>query len=178
MLNATLDLINRQKSEIERLKKEVSVARDAYISIQDRYEHTKAEAYKKFAERIRECCNSNDDLSTDLWLSVTTDINCVLKEMVGEKMTNEEAINTIEHGCIYRDKRGGEALEIAVIALKKQIPKKPINVEKHYYNCPCCKQDLGVSDDDIFVYENPKPMYCHKCGQALDWSDTECQIKK
>lgn len=85
VLNATLDLINRQKSEIERLKKEVSVARDAYISIQDRYEHTKAEAYKKFAERIRECCNSNDDLSTDLWLSVTTDINCVLKEMVGEE---------------------------------------------------------------------------------------------
>ena len=38
-------------------------------------------------------------------------------------MTNEEAINTIEHGCIYRDKRGSEALKIAVIALEKQIPK-------------------------------------------------------
>lgn len=88
-------------------------------------------------------------------------------------MTNEEAINTIEHGCVYRDKRGGEALEIAVIALEKQIPKKPINVEKHYYECPCCKQDLGVSDDDIFVYENHTPMYCSNCGQALDWSDTE-----
>lgn len=45
-----LDLVNRQESEIERLKKEVSVARDAYISIQDRYEHTKTEAYKTFAE--------------------------------------------------------------------------------------------------------------------------------
>lgn len=64
-------------------------------------------------------------------------------------------------------------LEKAKDAVEKQIPKKPINVEKHYYNCPCCKQDLGVSDDDIFVYENPTPMYCHKCGQALDWSDTE-----
>ena len=41
--NAALDLINRQKSEIERLKKEVSVARDAYVSIQDRYEHSKVE---------------------------------------------------------------------------------------------------------------------------------------
>lgn len=59
--------------------------------------------------------------------------------------------------------------QLAINALEKQIPKKPINVEKHYYNCPCCKQDLGVSDDDIFVYENPTPMYCPKCGQALDW---------
>lgn len=46
-------------------------------------EQIKAEAYKEFAERIRECCNSNDDLPADAWLSVTTDIACVLKEMVG-----------------------------------------------------------------------------------------------
>lgn len=45
----------------------------------------KSEAYKEFAERIRECCNSNNELSADAWLSVTTDINCVLKEMVGEE---------------------------------------------------------------------------------------------
>ena len=61
---------------------------------------------------------------------------------------------------------------LAILALEKQMLKKPINVEKHYYNCPCCKQDLGVSDDDIFVYENPTPMYCPKCGQALDWGYT------
>ena len=48
-------------------------------------EQIKAEAYKEFAERIRECCDSNDDLSADVWLSITTDINCVLKEMVGEE---------------------------------------------------------------------------------------------
>lgn len=65
-----------------------------------------------------------------------------------------------------------QAENCAVEALGKQIPKKPINVEKHYYKCPCCKQDLGVSDDDIFVYENPTPMYCSKCGQALDWGYT------
>lgn len=58
--NAALELINRQESEIERLKKEVSVARDAYIAIQDRYEHTKTEAYKEFAERLCEGKVSND----------------------------------------------------------------------------------------------------------------------
>ena len=75
-------------------------------------------------------------------------------------MTNEEAINTIEHCCIYRDKRGGEALEIAVIALKKQIPKKPRKTRSEIV-CPTCNTLVGSSP------------YCRYCGQALDWSDTE-----
>ena len=56
--NAALELINRQESEqeseIERLKKETSVVRDAYIAIQDRYEYAKTEAYKEFAEKLKE----------------------------------------------------------------------------------------------------------------------------
>lgn len=55
-------------------------------------------------------------------------------------------------------------------ALKKQIPKKPIN-EEHYYICSCCRGDLGVSDDDIFIYELSMPKYCSNCGCALDWSE-------
>ena len=55
--NAALELINRQESEqeseIERLKKETSVVRDAYISIQDRYEHTKTEAYKECLAKVK-----------------------------------------------------------------------------------------------------------------------------
>lgn len=65
------------------------------------------------------------------------------------------------------------AEDLAIEALEKQIPKKPINVEKHYYECPCCKRDLGISDDDIFVYDEPKPQYCSDCDQALNWGDTE-----
>lgn len=94
---ATLNLIKRQKAEIERLKsandekfrqwdmlaeKTKTHYADLYNEAKDKL---KAEAYKEFAERIRECCNSNDDLLADAWLSVTTDINCVLKEMVGEE---------------------------------------------------------------------------------------------
>lgn len=81
VLNATLDLINRQKSEIERLKGSTIV--NNIMEIQRIKKEAKAETYKEFAERIRECCNSNNELSADAWLSVTTDINCVLKEMVG-----------------------------------------------------------------------------------------------
>lgn len=89
-------------------------------------------------------------------------------------MTNEEAINTIEHGCIYRDKRGGKALGIAVTALEKQIPKKPVTEKDKVIfgivcgRCPYC---------DSAVYSTTN-LYCHNCGQALDWSATECHIKK
>ena len=62
-----------------------------------------------------------------------------------------------------------EAIKIAASSIKKQIPKKPINIEKYLYECPCCKDDLGISADDIFVYKIPTPMYCSNCGQALDW---------
>ncbi len=86
-------------------------------------------------------------------------------------MTNEEAIIDICENI--QPIIGGKSLDIAISAIEKQIPKKPLNVEKHYYKCPCCKQDLGVSDDDIFVYENPTPMYCSKCGQTLDWSNSK-----
>lgn len=64
LIRKSLDIINHQKAEIERLKKEVSIARDAYISIQDRYEYTKAEVCKEFAEKLKEksweidwCCD-------------------------------------------------------------------------------------------------------------------------
>lgn len=90
----SLDLINRQKTEIDSAKAKIEICAEV-IERQDaelkrvkecpKVEKIKAEAYKKFAERIRECCNSNNELSSDAWLSVTTDINCVLKEMVGEK---------------------------------------------------------------------------------------------
>lgn len=55
---------------------------------------------------------------------------------------------------------------------EKQIPKKPIN-EGCYYLCPCCRGDLGVSDDDIFIYELSMPKYCSNCGCVLDWTEVK-----
>lgn len=62
------------------------------------------------------------------------------------------------------------ALNMAISALEKQIPKKPIGKEvigvsmsgyKYKGQCPKCS--LTVSQ---FLGN-----YCHHCGQALDWSD-------
>ncbi len=58
-----------------------------------------------------------------------------------------------------------DALNIAIDALEKQIPKKPYNdndngvYEKEY--CPTCHRSLFPNDS-----------HC-KCGQAINWSESE-----
>ena len=63
--------------------------------------------------------------------------------------------------------------DVAVNAIKKQIPKKPIITIDGFFNgqpiydtwgCPNCGK---VNETDFEDYE-----YCPVCGQALDWGDT------
>ena len=72
----------------------------------------------------------------------------------------------------------GEA-ELAISALEKQIPKKPIEEEKQYsedygFNsdilCPVCNNYIGYYTEAMC---KPKYMqYCNECGQRIDddWS--------
>ena len=62
------------------------------------------------------------------------------------------------------------ALETAIEALKKQIPKKAISTYKGHYKCPTCENYIDITDDDLYVYEIEPPKCCDECGQALDWS--------
>lgn len=88
VLNAALDLINRQKSEIERLQKEVNLVSILFQDLQERTDEIKAEAYREFSNQIKmhkrrmRCF----DLCYEFWdyaVSVE-DIDNILKEMVGE----------------------------------------------------------------------------------------------
>jgi Zn finger protein HypA/HybF involved in hydrogenase expression len=60
-----------------------------------------------------------------------------------------------------------EVYEVAVKALEKQIPKKPSAMESTnkltngYFECPVCKDVVGVDD--------MQDVYCPNCGQKLDW---------
>ena len=54
-----------------------------------------------------------------------------------------------------------EVIETAIFALEKQIPKKVIPYNKFEHHCEC----------GAIVKSYCK--YCYKCGQALDWSDSE-----
>lgn len=90
-----------------------------------------------------------------------------------ESMTESEAIERLNCLRLYMqitDKNSDskfldedyEANAMAINALEKQIPKKPIFTEdKQFALCPCCDMK-GLAD---------KQEYCDNCGQKLDWSD-------
>lgn len=105
VLNATLDLIKRQKSEIERLKSAndekfrqwdmlAEKTKTHYANLyNEAKDKLKAEAYKEFAEKIKKSIKENID---EAWHRddgngiydaeyVLDDIDNLLKEMVGEE---------------------------------------------------------------------------------------------
>lgn len=93
-------------------------------------------------------------------------------------MTPKEAIRRIkQHNEIHSRKEQHfavhitEALNMAVDALEKQIPKRPNKIGYPidsdtdplvYGYCPCCN-----------THRDSSKGFCDNCGQSLDWSDTE-----
>lgn len=78
--NTALDIINRQKAEIERLQKEVNLVSLKQIEISSNIEKKiKSEAYKEFAEELK------NTLRNIPFLDVFFIINNLLKEMVGNE---------------------------------------------------------------------------------------------
>ena len=80
-------LINRQQAEIERLEKIRKADNNLITSLNKCYETAKAEAYKEFAEKLKEKCYE-DFQETDEMLSpyvTDDDIDNLLKEMEGEE---------------------------------------------------------------------------------------------
>ena len=54
------------------------------------------------------------------------------------------------------------AAEIAVEAMRKQIPQKPKMPLDAYWVCPVCGKKVE------YPYE-----HCKRCGQAIDWTEGE-----
>ena len=92
-------------------------------------------------------------------------------------MENSDAIKMLERmqepgGHVTEYKTHFDALQMAIAALKRRTPKKPIefdnDIEKIMYFCPNC----GL------IFDKPKELpswlhntlYCERCGQAIDWS--------
>lgn len=80
-----------------------------------------------------------------------------------ERMMFAMANHTVDGKRIY------PTLKAAKDALDKQIPKKPIG-EYTSYKCPVCgrrvRSGKGSSSRGV-------DHFCQRCGQAMDWSDTE-----
>ena len=103
-------------------------------------------------------------------------------------MTVERAIEILnpEHREHYESiEPVNEACRMGMKALEKQVAKKPKTkidydgtlwgekiVGKYIY-CPRCEKHIMSILNDRCV-AGQKHKYCANCGQALDWSDTEC----
>ena len=93
----------------------------------------------------------------------------------GEPMTDKDRIeNAIRHIKTAAD-IDPWVMEIAVGAMKKQIPVKPTETTDKAWGisvkqavCPVCNYYLGhvhFLDD----YSGQRITYCDTCGQAIDW---------
>ena len=77
-----VELINRQKAEIERLKKLLAEEEEKYNLCAKRFY---TEAIKEFAERLKTNVFEVDDINEDIFLAVEVSyIDNLVKEMVGE----------------------------------------------------------------------------------------------
>lgn len=92
-------------------------------------------------------------------------------------MTPEEAIKTIQVAIAEAEweypMNYSVAFEVAIEALKKQIPKKPYFGEalgfKGFfgYLCPICRNWLLYPDE----IPNSRDSFCSFCGQKIDWTE-------
>ena len=84
--NVALDLINRQQAEIERLEKIRKADNNLITSLNKCYETAKAEAIKKFVEKLKEKCYEDFQEIYEMLSPYVTDddIDNLLKEMEGE----------------------------------------------------------------------------------------------
>lgn len=98
--------------------------------------------------------------------------------MTQQGLTNKEAIERLKCLRLFMQINDRDstnkfldedyvANDMAIKALERRICKKPYWREEEGaqgYACPCC--DMGVVDDNGI-----RDIYCHSCGQGLDWSD-------
>jgi protein-arginine kinase activator protein McsA len=91
-------------------------------------------------------------------------------------MTPQEAIKRItEHNEIHSKKERfanhiTEALNMAIKALKKQVPRKPRVDDDGWLCCPNCDETFAMFDS-----LNRRLLCCGCCGQKLDWSEVDAK---
>lgn len=92
-------------------------------------------------------------------------------------MNNTEAIELLKQDLTYVSQNQTDAYKIAIEAIEKNTPKKPIasgQIEEydgfHFKSmgCPNCFNIVGEVEQDLNIAVNMK-MYCPNCGQAILW---------
>lgn len=104
-------------------------------------------------------------------------------------MINKEAImilESIQPSCgekySFSESEGYEAIDMAISAIEKQIPKKPKHVITNMgingnfrRECPSCG---WLMFERVTTKDASEPVvcrifnFCQSCGQAIDWSES------
>ena len=88
-------------------------------------------------------------------------------------MTPEKAITTLELAISEVEWNYpldiSIALETAISAIEKQIPKVAEHEDGVWSICPCCG---GSVCNDTEHAVNREVSYCEHCGQAIDWKNS------
>ena len=104
---------------------------------------------------------------------------CMTKCGVFER---EKHINSMDcDECSYCYEQGNfgqqkEALQVAIQALEKKIPKKPDCIEDKMCCCPVSDNHLmhkWIKYPTRLMPKTEGLPCCMSCGQAIDWSDEE-----
>lgn len=89
-------------------------------------------------------------------------------------MTTQEAIETLKlmQGQIEWDypMEYAVAVEMAVDAMQKQIPKKAVGEHYAHMRCPSCNHRIPSGQGSS---SRRRDNWCNYCGQAIDWSEEE-----
>lgn len=82
-------------------------------------------------------------------------------------MTPKEALEILCKGIAPNPTANNECIALCKKAIEKQIPKKPRET-RCALMCAYCGHKITEKG-----CKKLNRLYCKKCGQAIDWSDTE-----
>ena len=86
------------------------------------------------------------------------------KEAIDNLKVILSEITECEESICYITDIDAEPLRLAIKALEKQMPKKPVYGTANI-KCPNCGATL------LYYFYSFKIDYCDECGQRLDWSE-------
>lgn len=86
-------------------------------------------------------------------------------------MNEKEAIEILTYVVTNGMEKDGEdeALDIAVKALNKQIPMKPLGEHYAHMRCPACNHRIPSGGGSS---SRRRDNWCNYCGQRIDWGQT------
>ena len=84
---------------------------------------------------------------------------------IEQNWTPIQARNDLERLLLTGERPANKVIALAIKALEKQIPTKPLYIEGDYDLplCPTCKMSLDEEDR--------QNVCCSVCGQVIDWED-------